>query len=386
MTDLALQAPPIIAYPGAEYADDVRQFQGIPGIERAPEGRLWATWYSGGDWEGPENYLLLSTSADDGASWSEPVLAVHPPGQVRAFDPCLWLDPQNRLWLFWSQSLGGVDGRFGVWAMVTSNPDSAMPDWSEPRRLGDGIMMNKPTVTRAGEWVLPVSIWPAQNRAHQPPEYFHPGERSGAYAVVSTDQGKTFEYRGKADGQAERVFDEHMFVERADGSWWMLNRVKIGIWENVSTDGGRTWDQGHLSSIPHLNSRFFIRRLQSGNLLLVRHDHPEQTLKPNQVPRSHLAAFLSSDDGQSWQGGLLLDERDGVSYPDGTQMPDGTIHVIYDWNRTKDKRILLATFTEEDILAGKWISPVARPRVLINQATAVGKDGPVTTVAELVAN
>src|SRR5439155_22120131 len=40
-----------------------------------------------------------------------------------------------------------------------------------------------------------------------------------------------------------------------------------------------------------------------------------------------------------------------VSYPDGIQAPDGTIHILYDWNRHTDAEILLAKFREEDVLA-----------------------------------
>ena len=38
--------------------------------------------------------------------------------------------------------------------------------------------------------------------------------------------------------------------------------------------------------------------------------------------RSHLAAFLSRD-GECWSAGLLLDEREKVSYPDVAQAPNG---------------------------------------------------------------
>ena len=382
ITDLAQQPPRIITNPGPEFADDVRQFQGIPGIDCTPGGRLWAAWYSGGDWEGPENYLILVTSNDGGETWSDPTFIIDPVApNVRAFDPCLWLDPQERLWLFWSQSLGSLDGRFGVWAMFTENADTELPDWSEPRRIGDGIMMNKPTVAANGDWLLPISIW-KPHQPHQPPDYFHLEERTGAWVVISSDSGKTFEYIGMANRQENRIYDEHMLVERRSGSWWMLTRTRKGIWENESQNGGKTWNAGRASDIPHLNSRFFIRRLISGNLLLVRHPLPNDVLDPEKAPRARLTAFLSEDDGVTWFGGLLLDERLGVSYPDGTQMPDGTIHVIYDWNRTTDKHILLATFTEEDVRAGTWISPHARPRHLINQATAEGKDGPATLVLD----
>jgi hypothetical protein len=79
-------------------------------------------------------------------------------------------------------------------------------------------------------------------------------------------------------------------------------------------------------------------------------------------------AFLSDDDGQTWRRGLMLDEREGVSYPDGFQVPDGTLFIIYDRNRAKDREILLARFTEDDILCGRFASPASRARMLVHKA------------------
>jgi len=85
--------------------------------------------------------------------------------------------------------------------------------------------------------------------------------------------------------------------------------------------------------------------------------------------RSHMSAYLSADDGKTWKGGLLLDERASVSYPDGFQAPDGLIHILYDWNRHSDAEILLAKFREEDVLAGKLVSQDAKLLLLANKAT-----------------
>jgi hypothetical protein len=116
--------------------------------------------------------------------------------------------------------------------------------------------------------------------------------------------------------------------------------------------------------------------LRSGKLLLVKH------APPRGAGRSHLTAFLSADDGKTWQGGLLLDERNGVSYPDGVEGPDGTIYVIYDFSRQDKKQIFMATFTEEDIAQKKSVSSRARLRVLVNQATGVGPKQPVAATAD----
>jgi predicted neuraminidase len=360
--DLALEPPPVILAPGCEYQSASRLWQGIPGIERAADGRLWATWYSGGEGEGPFNYVVLVTSADDGCSWSEPVLVVDPPDRVRAFDPCLWHDPLGRLWLFWAQSRELFDGRAGVWVIRCDDSRSDAPRFTAPRRLCNGVMMNKPTVLSTGEWLLPAAVWnrkPADEQARGGSPLAPPDERK-ANAVASMDEGKTWRLLGGAD-VPERSYDEHIIVERRDGSLWMLVRTSYGIGQSVSHDRGRTWSAGVPTRIKGPCSRFFVRRLASGRLLLVNHDDAKV--------RCRLTAWVSEDDGESWLGGLMLDERSGVSYPDGVQAQDGRIYVIYDHGRYAEKEILMAVFTEEDILARRCVSDAARLRVLVNKAS-----------------
>ena len=359
----SLQTPQHLAAPKPEHAATNRAFTGIPSLAIAPEGRLWATWYAGvTPGEDANNYVVLSTSGDDGKTWTE-VLTIDPDGSgpVRSFDPELWVAPGGRLFFFWAQmEKGRRDAELGVWCIETSEPDAANPTWSKPRRIGDGVMMCKPLTLSSGEWVLPISKW----REHD----------HSAQMIVSTDAGKTWSLRGGCNVPvADRQFDEHMFVERGDGSIWLLVRTKYGIGESVSTDRGRTWPELKPSSILHTPSRFFISRLASGNLLLVKHG-PLDT----RTSRSHLTAYISKDDGHTWNGGLMLDERLGVSYPDGQQTPDGLIRIIYDFNRTADRNILIATFREEDALAGKDVSDAVRLRQLVSKATG-GQEKAVST-------
>jgi predicted neuraminidase len=354
--------PPVILKPvPTEYGDDKRLFQGIPSMTIAPNGRLWATWYSGGTTEGDENYVLLAASGDFGKTWTEPILAVDVPGPVRTYDPSMWTDPEGNVRLFWAQSFHHWDGRAGVWCITTNSGDQENTIWSKPQRLCDGIMMNKPIADSKNRWLLPVAIWNFK--------IDHPDKKIpfGSSVIVSEDKVKTWNFLGNAvDPQKEASCDENMIVERKDGSFFMWIRTNYGIAESHSFDGGKTWSEPERCGISHTASRFFIRRLQSGKLLLVKHGEISQ-----QTGRSHLTAILSDDDGRTWKGGLLLDERNGVSYPDGDQMKDGTIFIIYDFNRTSAKEILMARFTEEDILAGKIVSPNSTLRLLVNKATGV---------------
>jgi hypothetical protein len=160
-----------------------------------------------------------------------------------------------------------------------------------------------------------------------------------------------------------------MIVERTDKSLWMLVRTTYGIGESVSSDRGKTWAALAPAPIQHPAARFFIRRLRSGSLLLVKHGPIKK-----KIGRSHLTAYLSRDDGVSWSNGLLLDERQGVSYPDGQQISDGTIYIIYDHDRTGAREILLATFTEDDVVSGKLESSASSLRRVVSRyPTANGR-------------
>lgn len=350
--DLALIPATVNFRPGSAYEYRNRIWQGIPGLERTKQGRLWVTWYSGGSGEGADNYITLISSDDDGDSWTAPRLVIDLPGRVRAYDPCLWIDPLGRLWQFWAQSFDYFDGRAGVWYIRCDDPDAVEPRWSEPRRIANGVMMNKPTVLSNGAWVAPTAVW----------QYCEPhlpqldAERF-SNLTWSRDEGKTWETTPGAD-VPQRQFDEHMIVERRDGSLWMLVRTDYGIGESISTDGGATWSPGRDTKLGGPGSRFFIRRLNSGRLLLVNH--------VNFTKRNNLTAMLSDDDGFTWYGNLLLDPRDKVSYPDGVEDDTGKIYIVYDHDRQGEMEILYAVFTEEDITAGKLVHPDSRLRQLIS--------------------
>jgi sialidase-1 len=100
---------------------------------------------------------------------------------------------------------------------------------------------------------------------------------------------------------------------------------------------------------------------------MVRSDGPDGA-------RTHLKAFVSDDEGVSWKGGLLLDERES-SYPDGALATDGSIYVIYDHQRytlnREGKRgvgaVMMAKFREEDARAGKLVGDSGRLKIEISR-------------------
>ncbi len=346
----------------SRYASFNRLWQGIPGIEITAGGRLFATFYSGNDREDVGNYAMVVKSDDDGKTWSEPIAVAYYGEDARAYDPCLWIDPQGRLWFFVAVSPAHREVAF-----VCDDPDADTLVWSEEIYVGEDVMMNKPIVTADGRWLLPIAIW--RDGVSVLVATDHSPKLSNVYE--SRDQGKSFTRIGGAD-VANRSYDEHMVLERRDGSLLMLVRTAYGIGKCESFDGGKTWSEGSDSGLGGPDSRFCLRRLQSGRVLLINHNNSNK-------PRSGLTAYLSEDEGKSFPYSLLLDERLDVSYPDVTQRADGLIYVAYDRERgamyktrrlepaDSAKEILFCTFREEDILAGRFSSADAKERQIISK-------------------
>ncbi len=334
------------------YQINHRSWQGIPSMDIDQNGTLYATWYSGGSGEGTENYVILQKSSDNGRSFNFPLAVVSPVGTTRAYDPSLFTDPSGNVHWFWAESNGMYDGRCGVWDCII-NKES----FTEPRRICDGIMMNKPTILSNGDWLLPVSLWDMNPYLKKPGdiEVDKSGFKAGSYAIISNDNGLTYIIQGMAHPDQPSC-DEHMIIEKNNGSLWMLIRVKYGIAESFSFDTGKTWSFTKPSSIASPVSRFFIRRMPSGRLLLINH-HNFIDNENLHLRRNNLTAMLSDDDGKTWPHKLLLDERNAVSYPDAAIKPNGEINIIYDRDRYGASEILTARVTENEIISGAISSP-----------------------------
>jgi len=367
---LAALAAPSSAVRAAEpVAIDLatRTWQGIPGLERTAKGRVFVSWFTGGAKEPePLNTVVLSHSDDGGKTFSSPqAIALPLDDGTRCYDPCLWIDPKGRLWYLFNRSVKDST-RHGVHARICDDPDATPPVWGAEFRVGFespfSFRMNKPIVLSSGEWIMPVvhALEPLAAWAG-----FDPKQVQGV--AISADEGETWKLHGAV--KTAKAGLENMVVELEDGRLWMLVRTEKVLWESHSADKGRTWTQGGPTTIATPHSRFFIRRLASGNLLLVNHF--------KFTGRSHLTARLSTDDGKTWNDGLVLDERGGpnfpngvpggVSYPDGVQDEDGLIWITYDRDRNGRGEILLARFKEEDVAAGKDVSGAVSLKQVVNK-------------------
>ncbi|MGZ0654869.1 sialidase family protein [Coraliomargarita sp. W4R72] len=365
IADLSLLPPRINTNPLPEYDYDQLDYGMVIGSARTPKGRIWSCWVAGED--GPEAFMVAACSDDDGETWSKPKLVIdsqasHLPIPRSVIVGNFWTAPDGRLWWFFDQTMNHADGRHGVWVSICDDPDAEQTVWSEPKRIWHGAVLNKPTVLSNGEWLLPVEF--PNFKGVGPMAYANQELEPlrGANVFVSQDEGETWERRGNVRFP-KPSWPEHMFVELKDGRIWMVARTANGAMQSFSSDGGRSWSE---ASFPHFKqpaARFYISRLASGRILLVKHGDRIDAHNG----RVQLSAWISEDEGETWQGGLVLDERSGVSYPDGFQAPDGMIYVTYDRNRSVDGEILMARFSEEDVLAGKLVETNSKLKMLVSR-------------------
>ena len=341
----------------SKYFESIRIFQGCPTIAVTKGGRIYLGWYAGGLREPHmNNYNLLIYSDDKGATWSEPLLVIPSSyeNNVHALDIQLFIDPDGSLHVLWVQNntslvpenkpnpkpgqpLVFVDGymfndfKHSEWEVVCKDPDAENPVFTEPRYLYQGFLRCKPTFLNNGDWLC-----------------FAYDQLTDRYGYsISSDKGETFtHYYGPK--KLATYFDEAMAYQLSDGSVRMFARNTLGgLSECYSFDNGRTWSDAVLSEIVAANTRFYVKKLPSGRVLLIYNNCKDVTC--------NMTISLSEDDGKTWKYSKCIDTRKDISYPDADYY-DGKIYLTYDRGRTTDKEILFTSFTEKDVIEDNEIN------------------------------
>jgi hypothetical protein len=314
-----------------------RLWQGIPSVTVSNKGVIFVAWYSGAKGEEPGNYITLSVSTDNGQTWKNDELIINPTNDnVRFFDPSLWTDKFGNVFLSWSKSKKVLwDGVGGVWnCQITYVKDRI--NHSTATRLGDGVMMCRPTenIEQTGTF-YPIAVWKTATT------------NNGVYIYKSTYNTKLKKSEGFVKtstipfDKSLRSYDEHQIIQLKDKSYYVMLRGIDGLYFSTSKDM-KVWTTAKkFNTILTTSSRFFLGRLASGKIALV---------LSNSTVRSDLKIYLSEDEMKTWKYSMMLDVKPGVSYPDLSQDKDGTIHLVYDFDRFGKMAINHLTFTEDDVI------------------------------------
>ena len=278
----------------------------------AVKGGLVAAWF-GGTREGHKD-VGIWVARHDGAAWTAPVEVAkdetHP-----CWNPVLFQPREGPLLLFYK--VGPHPKTW--WGLLRSSADGGKT-WGEAAKLPEGILgpiKNKPVQLTDGTILSPTSSE-------------HDGWR--VHFERSSDGGKTWDKTAPInDGKTIGAIQPSILL-LPGGKLLSLSRSRQQkIVESRSDDGGRTWSEPVLTSLPNPNSGIDAVTLADGRHLLVYNATPKG--------RSPLNVAVSAD-GREWRAALVLESEPGeYSYPAVIQAPDGLVHITYTWKRQRVKHV-----------------------------------------------
>lgn len=355
------------------YREENRGYQACPAVAVTEKGSIFvgfmATPYGFNATGGENNYgyVALARSRDGGITWEDPIAVFDPDkdGPCRTFEPVLWTSPdRKRLYCFFTQSAGlenNLGGALGTWVSYCDDPESDTPHFSDPIRAFDGFTDSAARLFSDGYWY----VAPAFSRCLTPEcfDMSKEGHEIGVHLYRSEDC-LNWEHVCHLPNTCDHISEPSM-LELPDGRILLIERTPSGtcyLWSNIkdptvwSNPEPLCFDNNKKDLIMNpADTRNSIRLLPSGNILYLFNNSREPK-------RELLSAALSEDGGKTFPYVILLDERLSSTYPKADITAEGDIFIAYDQgrhraNRESGSEILFARITEEDIKAGKTVSP-----------------------------
>lgn len=284
-------------------------------VETRPGAHL-AAWF-GGDAEGRPNVAIWGARLENGR-WSVPFELVREP-EIATYNPVLFYSKDGTLWLYYK--FGPHPSR---WTAGRISSRDHGKTWTPPEHLPAGIygpIKNKPLVLRDGTIVSGTSV-----ESHK---------AWTSWVERSTDNAKTWTKHGPIEYPGDVYASiQPAIVPLGDGRLRMFVRTTdhIGrVAKADSRDGGRTWTPLTLTELPNPNSGIDAVALRDGRIVLA-YNHTNSG-------RSPLNLAVSAD-GERWKMFLAVESQPGeFSYPSLIQSRDGSVELVYTWNRKRIKHV-----------------------------------------------
>jgi len=297
------------------------------------DGGLFATWF-GGSREGGKDVVLWGAEFYPGSlNWSAPRRIIGP-AETRAAlgryiktvgNSVLVRGEQGELWLYYvTVSVGG-------WAASSLNAILSQDDgktWDAPRRLITSPFFNFSTLNKSaallyedGTIGLPVY----HELIGKFSELLHLDNSARVLDKIRITQGR------HSIQPSILALDGKRAISMMRDTGPSPGHVQV----SRSEDAGRHWLKEEKLALPNPDSAVAGLRRPDGSLLLVLND--------TEAGRNSLALAVSSDDGQSWKTVRHFErdkeDRSEYSYPYLIRSSNGTMHLLYTWNRKRIRHI-----------------------------------------------
>jgi predicted neuraminidase len=233
------------------------------------------------------------------------------------------------------------------WGMLTTSDDGGKT-WEQPRRLPEGILgpiKNKPVQLPNGDILCPSSNETPENPS-----------RWTIHFERTSDLGLTWQRTEPLnDGLTLQAIQPSILFLGNDRLLALGRSRQDRVFEIRSDDGGKTWGEMTLGTLPNNNSGTDAVTLRDGRHLIV-YNHVSGTPGKWGGKRTPLNVAVSAD-AKHWQAALVLERDPGeYSYPAVIQTRDGLVHITYTWKRERVKHVVLdpAKLQPRDFVNGQW--------------------------------
>lgn len=359
-------------------------------IIECPNGDLRAAWYENGSPLPAPYFSAQKDKSDDvriggsrlprgGTAWEQSFVMTDSFG-VSDNNPCLIIDRSERLWLIHPTLLGVPKSSWGTalvrYHISSDYQKSGRPVWEQQEILiphAEGIeAVVEESLSNLEKQAGPGSERIANYRSRllerlKDPLTLRLGwmprahpliRRDGTLLVplsnenvnvavmaLTADGGKTWTFSKPVP---EAGLLQPTVVEFPDGrlaAFFRNGDRRHRIKRSDSTDGGMTWSEVTLTTLPHPGSGLEALVLRNGHLLMIYNDK-------EQDPRDRLAVSISEDQGQTWSSTRRLEDTPDArfDYPSIIEARDGTLHATYSDNLKTVKHV---HFNEDWIRAVK---------------------------------
>ena len=345
-------------------------------IVECPNGDLLACWYEGETDRSADVHIQAARLIPGETTWSKDFLLADTP-TLSDNNPCLFIDQQERLWLFYYTLLGSPeeawDTAFLRYKISSDYQDDSKPIvWDverdlpvKPTELDETVEKLCREALNSNQDILELC---KQARAKLKSQLArrlgwttraHPIIlSSGAFLLpmaseifgiaamaITSDGGETWTFSKSPLGYG---VEQPSVFERTDGTLVAYMRDSSPahrIRMSESKDMGYTWSPIVNTDLPNPGSGLEVIRLMSGNIILIYNDCDDD-------PRNSLAVSLSDDEGKTWKWTRHLERVQGrgrFDYPSIIQTRDGKLHATYSYNLKTIKHVV---FSEEWIKEG----------------------------------
>lgn len=322
----------------------------IPGLATAKDGTLLGVYdirqTSSTDLQ-EDIQVGLSRSKDGGRTWlpMQTIIdmrgyGVLPASQNGVGDPAILVDDKTgRIWTIalWNYGIGadrgwtnlkqGVKPEDEAAQIVVVSSDDNGATWSKPTNITQQV--------KRPEWFITLQgpgrgITTADGTLVFAFQYVDIDKKPYATIIYSKDSGKTW----KTGKGIKSNTTEAQVVELAPGVLMINSRDNRGGSRTVmtTTDWGETWSE-------HASSRgALIESVCMASIHKTTYQGKELLLFSNPAVtkgRTHITIKASTDGGNTWSKGLLLDEEPGWGYSCLTSIDDKTVGILYEGSRSE---------------------------------------------------